>query len=99
MFGEPLNAQDQAHLDATLQKIELDKPPRLVFGQKPEAVLLAELPPSRRPYTGALPRGRHSHRCLNCGRTGRSARAVACYKSKCTKPQVVETCGWCGGRP
>ncbi len=36
-----------------------------------------------------FPRKKHSHRCLKCGS------AVYCYKSRCTKPQLVATCQWC----
>ncbi len=49
------------------------------------------------PYAGPFPRGRHSHRCKGCElRNGQGA--VACYKSKCTKPQLVAECEWCRGR-
>ncbi len=43
------------------------------------------------PYTGPYPRKRHSHRCLGC----HDRNAVACYKSHCTKPQLVTSCMWC----
>ena len=42
------------------------------------------------PYAGPFPRGRHSHRCINCG-----GNAVACYKKQCSRPQLTETCAWC----
>jgi hypothetical protein len=44
------------------------------------------------PYAGPFPRGKHSHRCATCGD------AVACYKSKCTRPQHTSTCPWCANR-
>jgi len=37
----------------------------------------------------ALPRKKHSHRCMACGS------AVYCYKTRCTKPQRIELCAWC----
>lgn len=45
-------------------------------------------------YTGPFPRGRHSHRCRGCVQRGQ-VNSVACYKSKCTKPQTVDSCAWC----
>lgn len=46
------------------------------------------------PYTGPFPRKRHSHRCKGCEQRGQ-LNAVACYKSRCTRPQLTETCAWC----
>ena len=46
-------------------------------------------------YTGPFPRKRHSHRCKACETRGQ-INSVACYKSRCTKAQLVEHCGWCG---
>jgi hypothetical protein len=46
------------------------------------------------PYAGSFPRGKHSHRCINCD----DSRGVACYKSHCTRPQVVDTCPWCASK-
>jgi hypothetical protein len=45
------------------------------------------------PYTGPFPRGKHSHKCKGCEQRGQYA--VACYKSKCAKPQLVATCEFC----
>ncbi len=60
---------------------------------KPQAPTVAPGPKSA-PYTGSFPRGKHSHRCKGCQeRNGQGA--VACYKAKCTKPQLVATCEWC----
>ena len=48
------------------------------------------------PYSGPFPRKRHSHRCLGCAeRPYASDRAVACYKSHCTMPQLVFECSYC----
>lgn len=46
------------------------------------------------PYNGPFPRGKHSHKCKGCEERGQ-VNAVACYKSKCTRPQLVATCDWC----
>lgn len=46
------------------------------------------------PYAGPFPRGKHSHKCASCEERGQY-NAVACYKSKCTKPQLTATCSWC----
>lgn len=40
-----------------------------------------------------IPRKKHSHRCRSCGY------AVYCYKTRCTKPQKIERCGWCRPLP
>ncbi len=50
--------------------------------------------PRSQSYTGPFPRGKHSHRCRGCETRGQF-NAVACYKSKCTKPQLTATCEWC----
>ena len=50
--------------------------------------------PRSMPYAGPFPRGRHSHKCKGCETRGQY-NAVACYKSKCTKPQLTATCAWC----
>lgn len=42
------------------------------------------------PYNGPFPRGKHSHRCLQCG-----GNAVACYKAQCTVPQTTGNCKYC----
>jgi len=47
------------------------------------------------PYSGPFPRKKHSHRCKGCEQKFYQLNAVACYKSHCTKPQLVETCSWC----
>jgi hypothetical protein len=51
----------------------------------------APKPASRRvQYEGPFPRKRHSHKCLNCG-----GNSVACYKTRCTRSQRVDSCQWC----
>lgn len=72
-----------------------------VMAEVRKAELDAMYPPRQRetvrpgkrtePYTGPFPRGKHSHRCANCN----DGRAVACYKTQCTRPQLTDTCGWC----
>jgi hypothetical protein len=46
------------------------------------------------PYPGPFPRKRHSHRCTGCRAWGQT-NAVACYKSHCTRPQLVHRCPSC----
>lgn len=46
-------------------------------------------------YTGPFPRKRHSHRCTGCAKAYGQYNAVACYKSQCTRPQLVEQCSHC----
>jgi len=60
---------------------------------KPEVPTIAAGPRSQ-PYAGPFPRGKHSHRCKGCeARNGQGA--VACYRAKCTRPQLTATCSWC----
>lgn len=59
------------------------------------ALIVKEKPMKRTdPYAGPFPRKRHSHRCKTCETRGQ-INAVACYKSRCTRPQTAETCSWC----
>jgi hypothetical protein len=41
------------------------------------------------PYTGPFPRKKHYHRCIACDDVG-----VNCYKTKCTKPRDIPSCGY-----
>jgi len=46
------------------------------------------------PYNGPFPRKKHSHHCRGCESRGQ-INSVACYKTKCTRPQLTATCAWC----
>lgn len=46
------------------------------------------------PYNGPFPRGKHSQRCAGCVLFGQY-NAVACYKQKCTIPQLTSVCVCC----
>lgn len=47
------------------------------------------------PYAGPFPRKRHSHRCSGCAAKHGQLNPVGCYKKNCSRPQVVQSCGWC----
>ena len=63
------------------------------YTNKPARPIVADGPRSR-PYAGPFPRGKHSHHCRGCESRGQ-INSVACYKSKCTAPQLTATCSWC----
>ena len=105
-FLEAIKKGDAANATALLETVLNQK--TLAYIKEQKAVVSkevygdseAELSEGKRtdPYDGPFPRKRHSHKCTGCEKHGQH-NAVACYKSKCTRPQKVSSCGWCQTSP